>query len=148
MTTTANHALVRRWFDEGMTSRDLESARQISEQIFAMDFVDHDGIDQQVRGRQAWQHAVLDTVFAAFEDIDVTIDKILAENDLVAVRYIFTGTHQDTFFGVPATHRRIQHSENEIYRIRDGQIVESWGEGNWLGTLRQLGLTPQPVAAT
>ena len=35
--------------------------------------------------------------------------------------------------------RGMRHPENEIYRIAHDRIAESWGEGDWLGTLRQLG---------
>jgi predicted ester cyclase len=136
---TQGKNLVRRWFVEGMNAGDARRARDISDQIFAVDFIDHDGIDQVTRGREQWQRAVIDTVFDAFSDIEVTVEKLLAEDELVAVRYVFTATHTGSFRGIPATHRRIRHSENEIYRIADGRIAESWGEGDWLGTMRQLG---------
>jgi predicted ester cyclase len=122
-----------------MNAGDAHRARDISDQIFAVDFIDHDGIDQVTCGREQWQRAVIDTVFDAFSDIEVTVEKLLAEDQLVAVRYVFTGTHTRSFQGIAPTHRRIRHSENEIYRIADGRIAESWGEGDWLGTMRQLG---------
>lgn len=136
---THGRNLVRRWFVEGMNVGDARRARDISDQIFAVDFIDHDGIDQMTCGREQWQRAVIDTVFDAFSDIEVTVEKLLAEDQLVAVRYVFTGTHTGSFQGIAPTHRRIRHSENEIYRIADGRIAESWGEGDWLGTMRQLG---------
>lgn len=71
-------------------------------------------------------------------DIRVTVEKLLAEDDLVAVRYVLYGTHAGSFRTIPPTYRRIRHSENEIYRIAAGQIAESWGEVDWLGTMRQL----------
>jgi predicted ester cyclase len=131
--------LVQRWFTEGMNTGDADQAREISDALFAADFIDHDGIDQAIHGREQWQHAVIGTVFAAFSDIEVTVEKLLAEGELVAVRYVFTATHTGSFRGISPTHRRIRHSENEIYRISDGRIAESWGEGDWLGTMRQLG---------
>jgi predicted ester cyclase len=137
--TTQGRNLVRRWFVEGMNAGDARRARDISDQIFAVDFIDHDGIDQVTHGREQWQRAVIDTVFGAFSDIEVTVEKLLAEDRMVAVRYVFTGTHTSPFQGIAPTHRRICHSENEIYRIADGRIAESWGEGDWLGTMRQLG---------
>ena len=136
--------LVRRWFTEAMNSGSARVAREISEEVFAANFIDHDGIDQATHGRAAWQHAVLDTVFGAFSDVNVTVEKLLAEDDLVAVRYLFHGTHTGTFHAIPPTRRRIRHSENEIYRIADGRIAESWGEGDWLGTMRQLGAAATP----
>jgi predicted ester cyclase len=114
------------------------AARMASEAVFAEDFVDHDGIDSATHSRLAWQAAVLDSVFAAFSDIEVHIEQLLAEGDLVAVRYRFSGTQTGTFLGVPPTNRRIEHTENEIYRVAGGRLAESWGEGDWLGTMRQL----------
>ena len=131
-------ALVRRWFGDAMNSGSAATARAVSEEVFAEGFVDHDGPDGGTRDRSHWQAAVIDAVFAAFSDVDVRIEHLLAQDDLVAVRYVFSGTHTGPFQGRAATGRRIRHTENEIYRIVDGRIAESWGEGDWLGTFRQL----------
>lgn len=130
--------LVRRWFGAGMNSGSSATARAVSEEVFAEGFIDHDGTGGGTRGRAQWQNAVVDAVFAAFSDIEVRIEHSLAQDDLVAVRYVFSGTHTGPFQGRAATGRRIRHTENEIYRITDGRISESWGEGDWLGTFRQL----------
>jgi predicted ester cyclase len=137
---THGRDLVRRWFTEGMNTGDARRARDISDQIFAVDFIDHDGIGRVTHGREQWQRAVIDVVFGAFSGIEVTVEKLLAEDQMVAVRYVFAGTHTGPFQGIAPTHRRIRHSENEIYQIVDGRIAESWGEGDWLGTMRQLGM--------
>jgi predicted ester cyclase len=120
-----------------MNSGSSATARAVSAEVFAEGFVDHDG-PGGTRDRAHWQSAVVDAVFAAFSDVQVRIEHLLAENDLVAVRYVFSGRHTGPFRGRAATGRRIRHTENEIYRIADGQITESWGEGDWLGTFRQL----------
>jgi predicted ester cyclase len=130
-------ALIRRWFGEAMNSGSSATARAVSAEVFAEGFVDHDG-PGGTRDRAHWQSAVVDAVFAAFSDVEVRIEHLPAENDLVAVRYVFSGRHTGPFRGRAATGRRIRHTENEIYRIADGQITESWGEGDWLGTFRQL----------
>jgi predicted ester cyclase len=89
--------LVRRWFVEAMNTGSAGVARDVSEEVFAVDFTDHDGIGQATHGREEWQRAVIDTVFGAFSDIRVTVEKLLAEDDLVAVRYVFFGTHSGSF---------------------------------------------------
>jgi predicted ester cyclase len=138
-------ALVRRWFGEAMNSGSTSTAREVSEEVFVEGFVDHDGSGQDgTRDREEWQVAVIDTVFAAFSCIEVSIEQLFAEDDLVAVRYVFCGTHTGPFLGRAPTGRRIRHTENEIFRVADGRIAESWGEGDWLGTIRQL---DSPLAA-
>ena len=134
--------LVRRWFTDGMNSGSLQDAVRISDEIFADDFVDRDGVDSGTNTRQDWQDSVLCPVFGAFTDIEVRVEQLFAEDDRVAVRYVFHGTHTGPFGPIRPTQRRIRHTENEIYRIADGRIAESWGEGDWLGTMRQLGALP------
>lgn len=133
-----NRALVRRWFEQGMNQPDAAAARAVSDEVFADGFVDHDGSGTATRDRAAWQAAVLDAVFTGFSDIEVRIEHLLAQDEFVAVRYIFSGRHTGPFLGRPATGRSIRHTENEIFRIAGGRIAESWGEGDWVGTLRQL----------
>lgn len=133
-----NRALVRRWFEHGMNQRDAAAARAVSDEVFADGFVDHDGTAEATRDRAAWQRAVVDAVFAGFSDIEVRVEHLLAQDDFVAVRYVFSGRHTGPFLGRAATGRRIRHTENEIFRIAGGRIAESWGEGDWVGTLRQL----------
>lgn len=130
---------VRHWFEHGLTALDTDVAHAIAADVFAADFIDHDAVGACTVGRSQWLTAVIDVVRAAFSDIAVRVEHAFASGDLVAIRYHFNGTHTGPFAGVAATGRRVHHSENEIYRVADGLVSESWGEGNWLGTLRQLG---------
>jgi predicted ester cyclase len=146
-TSHNNRALVGRWFEHGLNQPDVAWAGAVSDAVFADGFVDHDGTGEPTRDRAAWQAAVLDAVFAGFSDIDVRIEHLLAQDDLVAVRYVFCGRHTGPFLGRPATGRRIRHTENEIFRIADGRIAESWGEGSWVGTLHQLDSASEQAGA-
>lgn len=151
MSTAQAKTMVRRWFAEAMNSGSENTARRLAEDLFAVDFVDHDGLDRATHGRADWLDSVIATVFGAFSDIEVTVEKLFAEQIvqaelLVSVRYVFRGTHTGEFRGMAPTGKRIHHTENEIYRLAEGRIVESWGEGDWLSTLTQLGaLAPAPV---
>src|SRR5207342_2828304 len=51
-----------------------------------------------------------------FPDIQWTLEDIITENDKVAVRYTMKGTHQGTFFGVPATGKPISVQAINFYR--------------------------------
>ena len=61
------------------------------------------------------------------------------ENDKVAVRFTMKGTHQGTFFGVPATEKTIVVQAMNFYRLADDQIIEEFGQPDMLGLLRKLG---------
>lgn len=79
---------------------------------------------------------------AAFEHLDVTLNDLVAEGDLVAVRFTARGVHQGAFMGLPATGKSITMTGIEIFRIEDGRIAELWGEADLLGLMQQLGIVP------
>lgn len=62
-----------------------------------------------------------------FPDMQVQILDLIEENDKVAVRLRFTGTHSAELCGVPATGKKISFEALEIFRMENQQIVESWG---------------------
>ena len=62
-----------------------------------------------------------------FTDMEVEILDLIEENDKVTVRVRFTATHSGEAYGVRATGKRITFEALEIFRLKDGLIVESWG---------------------
>eukprot|EP01035_Chromulina_nebulosa_P056583 gene56583-77539_t len=65
---------------------------------------------------------------SGFPDIQWTIEEMITENDKVAVRFTMSGTHQGTFFGVPATDKTIVVQAMNFYRLADDQIIEEFGQ--------------------
>jgi len=84
---------------------------------------------------------------AAFSDFRTTIDLIVAEDDLVVVYGVASGTHDGPFMGLPPTGNVLRWTGIAIYRLdADGRIAERWQEIDGLGLFGQLGLLP-PMAA-
>ena len=71
-------------------------------------------------------------------DLKVTTEAIVADKDHVAASFIYTGTHQGTYFGVAPTGRSLRFTSCDIFRVQDDQIVEHWGMGDIAGVLAQL----------
>ena len=46
------------------------------------------------------------------------------------------------FLGIPATNQTVTWTENHLYRIVDGRIVEHWPEVDIAGLLEQMGVFP------
>ncbi|MBY3259599.1 ester cyclase [Rhizobium laguerreae] len=53
-----------------------------------------------------------------------------------------SGTHEGTFFGVPATGKQISVQALNIYHFCNGLIVQEYGQPDMLGLLRQIGPVP------
>jgi steroid delta-isomerase-like uncharacterized protein len=82
--------------------------------------------------------------FESFPDGTYRIEDLFAEDDRVAVRTTFTGTHEQPFFGVEPTGKEITVTETAIYRIVDDEVTEMWLEADLWGMFRQVGVVDPP----
>jgi predicted ester cyclase len=81
---------------------------------------------------------------AAFPDWRSEMGILAGEGDLVVEQFTASGTQQGEIFGTPASGRAVSLPGINIWRVRDGRIVERWGRLDELGLLRQLGLAHLP----
>ncbi len=117
------------------------------DQLFTPNYIDHDpsraGLPPGPEGvRLAW------SMFrAAFPDMQVTIEDMVAEGDKVAVRGAIRGTHQGELLGIPPTGKQVTVPLIDINRIEAGKLAERWGQADMLGLMQQLGVIPTPEQA-
>lgn len=85
-------------------------------------------------------------VYNAFPDGRHTFTQVIAHRDMVTTTGFFTGTHLDTFQGLPATGKTVRFAVMHIDRVSRSRIVEHWGQGDSLSMVQQLGvkLVPSP----
>jgi predicted ester cyclase len=102
-------------------------------------------LNQFVADEQLAQHiAVMEAAFPRYE---ITAEDILAEDDRVAVRAIFRGTHGGEFMGIAPTQRQVSLPFIIIYRVGGEKIVEHWISVDMLSLMQQLGAIPAPAGA-
>jgi steroid delta-isomerase-like uncharacterized protein len=75
---------------------------------------------------------------AGVPDLNVTIEASVAQDDMVAASFVYSGTHRGTYFGVQATGRQLRFTSCDIFRLKNGLCVEHWGMGDIAGVLAQL----------
>ena len=80
----------------------------------------------------------------AFPDLSYSIEELIAGEDRVISIFIFRGTHEGEFQGIPATGNKIEFSGVMITRIENGKIVEDKEEADQLGMMMQLGMELKP----
>ena len=130
-----NKALIRRFYEEVWNRGHLE----VADEVFAEDYVRHDLRPTQALPGPAGQKKVAADFRAAFPDLLYTIDLLLADGDLVAVRWTMAATHTGPWGGVPATGKRLRYSGVNIFRLAGGKVVEIWNHRDDLGVAQQLG---------
>jgi predicted ester cyclase len=77
----------------------------------------------------------------SFPDRYEEIRDLIAEGDIVMVHWVFHGTHQGLFYGIPPTGKQIQINGFGIYFLENGQIVGDSMCTDWIDAVEQLGGT-------
>ena len=70
--------------------------------------------------------ALIDMWRTAFPDFHFQVEDIVAENKLVAVNLVFTGTHKGEWQNMPPSGNKILVEEMMFFRFDQGKIVEIW----------------------
>lgn len=76
---------------------------------------------------------------ASFPNYELIAHQVIAENDLVAVRGTFKGTHRGApFFGVEPRGVKASGDLMIVYRIENGRIAEHWLQFDGAALVAQL----------
>ena len=141
MSAEANKVVVRRFIEEVLAGGDVAALAELT----APDCAEHTASPGGWPGEGTVARYMV-TWRAAFPDLAITVEDLLAEGDRVAVRWTLRGTHWGAFLGVLPTGRSVVVAGLEIYRLDAGQIVERWAVVDTLALLRQLD-APSPSPA-
>jgi steroid delta-isomerase-like uncharacterized protein len=110
------------------------------------DCVDHDAAPGQVGGPEGYC-TLFAEFHAAFPDFHATPDSMVTTDDSIALAYTMTGTHQGPLMGIPATGKKMKIRGVQIFKFKDGKVIERWGSSDELGMLQQLGVQQIPKVA-
>jgi steroid delta-isomerase-like uncharacterized protein len=138
MSGDENKAILRRVY-ELFSSGDLGAL----DELLTHDFVDHDPGPAQAPGVDGVREEFA-AFRAAFPDLRMIPEQMVAEGDLVAARVEMTGTHSGEFMGMAPTGRSFAIFVMDLVRFEDGKAKERWGVADTGGMIEQLGLIPAP----
>lgn len=137
-----NKTVARRWSEELWGRGTLA----VADEIIAADYVRHDPGDPFPAHGPAEVKKIVTMLRGMLPDLQIEIDAMVAEDDMVVTRYTSTATDSRGYMGRPPTGRTIRTTAMQMFRFRDGKIVESWAVRDDLSVLRQLGHLPAPSA--
>lgn len=82
-------------------------------------------------------------LIAAFPDLRMVPEDVIASGEKAVARVRVTGTHQGPFVGMSATGKRVDVKLIDIIRFGDdGRAREHWGVVDQLAMMQQLGAIP------
>jgi steroid delta-isomerase-like uncharacterized protein len=82
--------------------------------------------------------------YGAFPDIKQTVEAVVADENMAALRFSATATHTGELMGMPPTGKPINISGMCMFRITDGKVTE-WAEVfDQMTLMQQIGAVPTP----
>jgi len=138
--THANEEVVRRFY-EGYVNGGQEMGL---EDIVSVEFTDHVPVlfpNQPCHGPTALEW-LIDLARDAFPDLAVTVEEMIARDDTVVARVTWRGTHRGEIMGIAPTHHAIRVAGLDLIHLKDGLLVEHWGQIDFISMLDQLNYLP------
>jgi steroid delta-isomerase-like uncharacterized protein len=110
-----------------------------AEQFFHTSLIEHapwPGHSADVAGFKAG----LAELRKSFPDLHMTVERTIAQGDLVVAHMTMSGSQLGEFMGSPASGKTVSIEVIDIVRMTDGRIAEHWGIMDAAGMAGQLGL--------
>jgi predicted ester cyclase len=142
MSAEENKAVVRRFFEELLSTENLAVADEILSPGFRFYFagspepIDLESYKEFLVARRA-----------AFPDRRFVVEEMIAEGDKVSARFTMRGTHKGELRGIAPTGREVTMTGIDMIRLSEGKLVEDRVEVDQLGMMQQLGVIASPQHA-
>jgi predicted ester cyclase len=75
----------------------------------------------------------------AFAEQRASLEDVIDGGDRVVVRYVVRSTYRGGYLDLPGRSQHVEETGIIIFRMRGGQVAETWFEGNDLEVAQQLG---------
>ena len=132
-----NKTRIREFIDRALTQGKINAPGN----YFHADVVEEVTFPGQGPGLQGLKET-LSRMRHAFPDSKWSVEEQIAEGSKVLTRFIWTGTHQGEFLGIPATNRSVRVWGMVIDRFEHGKVKLTRILLDTLSMMQQLGVVP------
>lgn len=140
-----NRELGRAFIQDLLNAPDFEQTQAVGEAIVAEDYIQHNPLVEQGR---AGLLGFLEVMPTFFTNTAFTLKDVIASEDTVVARWVWSATHSGTFLTYEATNRDFDMGVIDMWIVKDGVLYEHWDEIGWSYALAQLGIyqfPPEPI---
>ncbi len=124
------------------SERNKSSIKIANEELFNkanLDFADEVFTGDYAKGGPEIVKKYIEELRSAFPDVQVTIDPIIAENNMVAWQRTHTGTHEGAYLGFEPTGNRITWRTMIFSQYNeDGKVLKEWSISDLFEVLRKM----------
>ena len=142
MSAEENKEVIRRFVEELWNERHLEAV----DEIFDRNCITHQLRPESTpagspRDPDSIKREMSDWL-RGFPDLKFTIERMVAEDDVVVTHCTITGTNSGSWSGTEPTGRKVNAPIIVVHRLKEGKIVEDWVLVGALNLFQQLGYVP------
>jgi predicted ester cyclase len=135
MSTKKNKENIRRHVEELWNKGNLD----VIPELIAPNYVAHPLSGDEVKGVDGFKQIVT-TMRTAVPDLHYTILSMVAEGDMVAARYEYTGTFTNEVLGIKPTGKKGTTRNAIFHRFEGGKQVEAWTFEDTVASNRAFGI--------
>jgi predicted ester cyclase len=134
MGSAENKSLVRRFIVEVVNTGEVDRVAE----FVSPDCVETDGKTRVVTGVDGMADHIRG-VRATYRDLQLTVERQIAEDDWVVTQITARGTHEGEWLGIRPTGRQLTFTGVNVDKVVGGRIVEHGGAANMLEPLLEAG---------
>jgi predicted ester cyclase len=136
---TKNKVIISRLIDEYFLKGNVD----IVDRLIAPEYKSKGGLQGSVVGPDG-ARAARKILGEKLEILSLDRMDLVAEGDRVTMFGEATVRHVEELWGIPATRKVFKHHLGQMWRLKDGKLVENWFELDRLALLRKLGVQGLP----
>ncbi|MBK5114537.1 MAG: ester cyclase [Candidatus Heimdallarchaeota archaeon] len=134
--TELSRSIVKRFFDKVLIGHKLNVLAEIASSniLIHPTAMPCEASYYGIKGVKAW----LNEQLKAFPDLTIIDYFIVAQNDIIAIRWTAKGTSKGKFLILKPSGKIVEYTGISMYRIEDGKIAEIWETRNTFAIMRQI----------
>ena len=136
-----NETRIREFIDRVLTAGEIDATGD----YFHDDVVEEEPLPGQGPGLHELKETLI-RIRHAFPDSKWSIEEQIVEDNKVLTRFIWSGTHQGEFLGIPPTNRVVRVWGMVIDRFEGRKVKSTRILLDMLGMMQQLGVIPAAPA--
>ena len=136
-----NETRIREFIDRVLTAGEIDATGD----YFHDDVVEEEPLPGQGPGLHGLKETLI-RIRHAFPDSKWSIEEQIVEDNKVLTRFIWSGTHQGEFLGIPPTNRVVRVWGMVIDRFEGRKVKSTRILLDMLGMMQQLGVIPAAPA--
>lgn len=133
MKIKSNKELIRLYYEELWNKQN----REYIDILFTDDIEFHGSLNIETSGKTMFAN-YMDTILTAIPNLHHGIEQMICDDNNIAVKAIYNGTHSGKLFNYEPTNNRIKYYGASFFRFQDEKIKSIWVLGDLTNLHKQL----------